>query len=192
MTPASTVDIANPLLTPRLIHAPGGAGQPRIDLDGVSRYSPCVQSEPPGVERDQRERERRRLERVLPELIKRLLDAGYDKISEGPENVRHFVSEMKLPKEVLNLLLAQMDETKNGLYRVVAAELRDFLEHSNLSDEVAKVLTTLTLEIKTEVRFVPSDASAGPEVRNAVRIKRDEPADPPDEAAETGHPTGTE
>ena len=133
-----------------------------------------MHSEPPGGDRDQRESERRRLERILPELIKRVLDAGYDKITEGPENVRNFVNEMRLPKEVLHLLLAQVDETKNGLHRVVARELRDFLERSNLADEMAKALTTLSLEIKTEIRFVPGDPAKKPEIQSKVRVKQDE------------------
>ena len=129
---------------------------------------------PPG-ERDERDQDRRRLERILPELIKRVLEVGYGKLSEGPENVRQFVSELKLPKEVLALILAQLDETKNGLYRAVAKELRDFLENTNLGDELTKVLTTLSLEIKTEVRFVPNETEnmpPKPDVRSSVQVKK--------------------
>ncbi len=126
---------------------------------------------------EEKDRERRRLERLLPEIIKRLVETGYEKLTEGPENVREFVREMKLPKEALALILAQLDETKNGLYRVVAKEIRDFLEHTNFSEEMAKVLTMLSFEIKTEVRFIPNDerlhAPPRPEVRSKVRVKRD-------------------
>jgi hypothetical protein len=134
---------------------------------------------------EEKDHERRRLERLLPEVIKRLMEAGYERITEGPENVREFVREMKLPKEVLALVLAQLDETKNGLYRVVAKEIRDFLEHTNFSEEAAKVLTMLSFEIKTEVRFIPNDERLGappkPEVRSKVRVRRESqhpPADP--------------
>ena len=134
---------------------------------------------------EEKDHERRRLERLLPEVIKRLMEAGYERITEGPENVREFVREMKLPKEVLALVLAQIDETKNGLYRVVAKEIRDFLEHTNFSEEMAKVLTTLSFEIKTEVRFIPNDERLGappkPDIRAKVRVKRDSqhpPAEP--------------
>ena len=134
---------------------------------------------PPSSDRvEDKERERRRLERILPELIKRIVEAGYEKISEGPENVRHFVSEMKLPKEALALIFAQLDETKNGLYRVVAKEIRDFLEHTNFAEEMSKVLTTLSFEVKTEVRFIPNDSRYGaprPDVRSRVRVKKDKP-----------------
>lgn len=150
---------------------------------------------PPSSDRvEDKERERRRLERILPELIKRIVEAGYEKISEGPENVRHFVSEMKLPKEALALIFAQLDETKNGLYRVVAKEIRDFLEHTNLAEEMAKVLTTLSFEVKTEVRFIPNDSRLGvprPDVRSRVRIKKDKPepkekTEPEPEPAQAG------
>jgi hypothetical protein len=140
-------------------------------------------------ERDETDRERRRLERILPELIKRILEAGYEKIAEGPENVRHFIGEMKLPKEALSLIFAQLDETKNGLYRVVAGEIRDFLEHTNLAEELAKVLTTLSFEVKTEVRFIPNDAKINglpkPEVRARVRMKKDRRSVPPSEPSAT-------
>lgn len=146
--------------------------------------------------REEKEHERRRLERLLPELIKRIVEAGYEKAREGPENVREFVREMKLPKEVLALLLAQIDETKNGLYRVVAKEIRDFLEHTNFSEEMAKVLTMLSFEIKTEVRFIPNDERLGapprPEVRSKVRVKREGRSEPPAAATNEGDQENSE
>lgn len=138
---------------------------------------------PPSGEPEEKDRERRRLERIVPELIKRLVEVGYEKIAEGPENVREFVREMKLPKEALALILAQIDETKNGLYRVVAKEIRDFLEQTNFAEELSKVLTTLSFEVKTEVRFIPNDAKVGaaprPDVRSKVTVKRGKKSDPP-------------
>ncbi len=143
---------------------------------------------PDGDEPEEKETERKRLERLLPHIIKRIVEAGYEKISEGPENVREFVREMKLPKEALALILAQIDETKNGLYRVVAKEIRDFLEHTNFSEELSKVLTTLSFEIKTEVRFIPNDAKVGappkPDVRSRVRVKKDKPGNVEPDGAE--------
>lgn len=115
-------------------------------------------------------------------MIKRILEAGYVKIAEGPENVREFVREMKLPKEALALILAQLDETKNGLYRVVAKEIRDFLQQTNLAEELTKVLTTVSFEVKTEVRFVPNDSRLGtpkPDIKAKVSVKRDRRSVPP-------------
>jgi len=131
--------------------------------------------DPAEGERDRDEREGR-IERAVREVIRRVLETGYEKLSGGPENVREFVREMKLPKEALGVLLGQLDETKTGVYRVVAKEVRDFLEHTNLAEELSKMLTTLSFEIKTEVRFIPNDARPGsrpvPDVRSKLNVKR--------------------
>jgi hypothetical protein len=103
---------------------------------------------------------RRLLEGVIPELLKRAIEMGVDKASDAPESLKHFVGDLKLPKEIAGYLLTQVDETKNGLFRVVAKEIRDFLEHTNLSNEMQKILTTVQFEINTTVRFSPNDGSS--------------------------------
>ncbi|HEY8943733.1 MAG TPA: hypothetical protein VIM73_05700 [Polyangiaceae bacterium] len=147
---------------------------------------------------DEPDRDPSRLERLIPEIVKRILEAGYEKLSEGPENVKHLVSELRLPKEALSVLLSQLDETKNGLYRAVAREVRDFLEHTNFAEELAKALTTLSFEIRTEVRFIPNDSRlrASPEVKTKVQVRRDRTTQPPEppsgtpsEQPPTGKPT---
>ena len=130
---------------------------------------------PPPPDREEPEREEKRLERALREIVRKVIEAGYERISEGPENVRHLMSELKLPKETLGALFGTLDETKNGLYRVVAREVRDFLEHSNLAEDIVRGLTALSFEIKTEVRFIPNDARPNrptPDVRSKVSVKR--------------------
>jgi hypothetical protein len=150
-------------------------------------------------EPDDADVDRGRLERIVPEIVKRILEAGIEKISEGPENVRKVVGELKLPKEALAAVLSQLDEGKSGLYRVVAREVRDFLERTNFADELTRALTALSFEIRTEVRFVPNAAGdrATPDIRSNVRVKRrDEkkeapkasPSSPPAAPAETREP----
>jgi hypothetical protein len=102
---------------------------------------------------------RRRLEGVIPDLLKRAIEIGVDKAQDAPESLKHLVGELKVPKEIAGYLFTQIDETKNGLFRVVAKEIRDFLEHTNISSEMQKILTTVQFEINTTVRFTPNDGS---------------------------------
>jgi len=111
-----------------------------------------------------RDGERQRLfERALPEVIKRLVEGAVEKgvetLTEGPENLRNYLGDLKLPKEAMQYIYQQIDDTKKGVYRVVAKEIRDVLEHTNFSDEIADVLTKLSFEISTQIRFVPNTAS---------------------------------
>ena len=125
--------------------------------------------------KDPDERDESRVERALREVVRKVIEAGYERLSEGPENVRNLMSELKLPKETFSALFGTLDDTKNGLYRVVAREVRDFLEHSNLAEDIVRGLTALSFEIKTEVRFIPNDARPNrptPDVRSKVTVKR--------------------
>lgn len=124
-------------------------------------------------ERGGRDTRRRRLEGVIPEIVRRAVELGVEKAQEAPDNLKSFVGDLKVPKEIAHYLLQQIDETKNGLFRVVAKELRDFLEHTNFAGEIQKLLTTVQFEVNTTIRFTPNDGKK--------RSKRNDPepdADP--------------
>jgi len=128
---------------------------------------------------------RRRLDSVIPELIKRAVEIGVEKAAEAPDNLKEFVGGMKLPRELAHYLLGQVEETKNGLLRVAAKEIREFLEQTNVSNEMRRMLTTIQFEINTTIRFKPTEGAsedseadgprpAKPEVKTDVQMKRDE------------------
>lgn len=137
------------------------------------------ESEPPPP--PDHERVRSRLESVIPDLIKKAVIGGVERGYEGAESLRNFISEQKLPKEIVNAMFSQIDETKNGLFRVVAKELRSFLEQVDWQRELQKLLTTVSFEIKTEIRFIPNDSTpeklGRPEVKAGMKIKRNDVMD---------------
>lgn len=167
----------------------------------------------------------RRLDRLIPELVKKLLDTGTKNLSPellrqlspeafkqlspellrhlspdvlrnlSPELLRQIAKELKLPKEVLHYTISQLDETKNGLYRTLLRELRDRRNRSGLVEEIARALSLLTLEVKMEVRFKPSNIPAPSKtpVGAKVRLRRSDPpdeTDPPSAARRTPVPKG--
>src|SRR4051794_11685811 len=109
------------------------------------------------VKESAKERMRSRLESVIPEILKRAVEIGVEKARESPADVKQFIQDLKVPKEVAHYLFQQIDDTKNGLFRVVAKEIRDFLEHTNFTGEVQKLLTTVQFEVNTTIRFTPND-----------------------------------
>lgn len=162
------------------------------------------ESEAPPPETDREAREsvppegsdksrRRRLEGVIPEIVRRAVELGVEKATEAPDDLRDMIKGMKLPKEVAHYLLTQVDETKNGLFRVVAKEIRDFLEHTNFAGEVQKLLTTVQFEVNTTIRFTPNDGpkkkKGSPSVPPGTGSGSDSPAPAGDEdAKESGLP----
>jgi hypothetical protein len=109
---------------------------------------------------DREDGRRRRLEGVIPEILKRAVEVGVGKAQDAPGNIKTFIHDLKLPKEIASYIFAQVDETKNGLFRVVAKEMRDFLEHTNMAGEMQKLLTTVQFEINTTIRFRPNEPGA--------------------------------
>src|SRR5579862_5095433 len=62
--------------------------------------------------------------------------------------------------------------SKDDIVRVAAGEMRNWLEHLNLHEELAKALAKLVIEVKTEIRFRPTeDGKLVPETTNDVKVK---------------------
>jgi hypothetical protein len=62
--------------------------------------------------------------------------------------------------------------SKDDIMRAAAGEMRNWLEHLNLDEELAKVLTKVVIEVKTEIRFRPTeDGKIVPETTNDYRVK---------------------
>src|SRR5580704_17435128 len=90
---------------------------------------------------------RRRLDSVIPELLKRAVEIGVEKATEAQDSFKELVGGIKLPREMAHYLFVQVEETKNTLVGVVAKEVREFLENTNLSSEMRKILTTVPFEV---------------------------------------------
>ncbi|HEY6176902.1 MAG TPA: hypothetical protein VIX73_20745 [Kofleriaceae bacterium] len=116
---------------------------------------------------------RHRLERLVPELVKKTFAAGLGAVFSTEEGIRKIARE-SLP-EVAGYIASSADGAKDKVFEVIARETRDFLATLNVSEEIAKILTTLSFEIKTEIRFIPNSdrfVGAEPDVKASVRLKR--------------------
>ena len=127
---------------------------------------------------------RSRLERLVPELVKKTFAAGMGAVFSTEENIRKIARE-SLP-EMAGYIASSADGAKDKVFDVIARETREFLSNLNVSEEIAKILTTLSFEIKTEIRFIPNSdrfVGAEPDVKASVRLKRAE--DKPDKSDKT-------
>jgi hypothetical protein len=62
--------------------------------------------------------------------------------------------------------------SKDDIMRAAAGEIRSWLEHLNLNEEVAKALSKMVIEVKTEIRFRPTeDGKLVSETSNDVKVK---------------------
>ncbi len=122
-------------------------------------------------------RVRDRVEGLMRDVLKRALSQGRGARQVTEDRIRNAAKEVPLPREVVSYILSQVDTVKTDITRVVSGEVRDFLESANLAEEIARILTTLSFEIRTEVRFVPNDDRLRPSVKNRVKVKSNRDGD---------------
>lgn len=118
---------------------------------------------------------RRRLETFVPELVRKTFAAGLGAAFATEEGIRKITKEIPQAKDVVDYVASTAGSTKDDVMRVMARETREFLQTVNLSEEIAKMLTMLSFEVKTEIRFIPNDEKFGgvePDVKAKVRVKK--------------------
>jgi len=91
--------------------------------------------------------------------------------------MKQLVGNLELPREVLNYMMKQVDETKSAAVGIIAREFRLFLEKADLAEEITRVLTRISLEVTTTVKFRENDADNG---GLRIRITRDTAQEPAD------------
>ncbi len=113
-------------------------------------------------------------EREDSSLIRRLVETGLAAlVSTNESGERTIISPLTLPKEVINYAISQMDRTKSEVVTLFGREFKRFLDATDLSEVVVKALSQMSLEIKAEIRFKPTDEAPGirPETKTNVRFK---------------------
>ena len=168
---ATEEDAAKPLLAVE----PGKEPSKESSKDDklAERLTERIRQGPPGDE-PLTESIRQRLEHLVPELVKKTFAAGLGAVFSTEEGIRRIAREVSLP-DVVGYVASSADGAKDKVFEVIARETRDFLSNLNVTEEIAKILTTLSFEIKTEIRFIPNSerfAGAEPDVKASVRLKR--------------------
>ena len=93
----------------------------------------------------------------VPEFMRKVAVAGLGALFMTEEGLRAMSGQLKLPKEVLGYILGQAEKTKDEVGRVVSEELRRFLQSEKLRDELLKLMSGMTVEVKAQIRLVPAD-----------------------------------
>jgi hypothetical protein len=93
----------------------------------------------------------------VPEFMRKVAVAGLGAIFMTEEGIRSLAGQLKLPKEVLGFILSQAEKTKDEVGRVLAEELRRFLQSEKLREEFVKLMSGMTLDVRAQIRLVPSD-----------------------------------
>ena len=115
---------------------------------------------------------------VVADVVRKAINKGNEVVDVTEESVRRLVGELPLAKEVADRVAGRLDDYRSEIIRVLSDEMRGFFERVDLGAEIQKALTSMSLEISTEIKFVPKGDSADdsskvkPVVKSKSRVKR--------------------
>jgi len=120
------------------------------------------------------ERARAESPRRVSDTFRKALSQGFRSVRSGEEKIRGIVSDA-MPKELVTYIKGAIDTGRDEVVRIVGNQTRKFLEGIDVGGEVAKILTSLSFEIKTEIRFIPNDQKIKPDIKTTIRPKKIKP-----------------
>ena len=118
---------------------------------------------------------------VIPDLIRKAISSGVRGVLKSEENIRNIAGDI-LNNETLGNVTGTVGNTlsavREEVVRVVGQEVVKYLDRMKLDEEIVKVLTSISLELKTEIRFIPNDQKlVTPDVKTKTRVKKTRPSD---------------
>lgn len=94
-------------------------------------------------------------EPVWSEVIKRLVAVGVSGAVLSEEVIRNYLTEVKLPRELLNLVIQGAQKSKEEVAGRVAKEISGLLSRVDIVKEVSRFAETHRFKISAEIEIIP-------------------------------------
>lgn len=98
------------------------------------------------------------LKGLLGDTVKKVFTAGVSAAFMTEESLRNYVSELKLPKEALNLLLQGANKSKDEITQRVTKEVVNVIQKIDFVKEISKFAETHKFKITAEIDIVKKDS----------------------------------
>ena len=110
----------------------------------------------------------------LSDTFKKLLSAGIGAAFMTEEHIRNYVGELKLPKDVLNVLLAGASKSKEELLDRVGNEVIKIISKIDFVEEASRFVEEHKFRIQAEVEVVKKekDSAGGEGLTAKVQLQK--------------------
>jgi len=94
----------------------------------------------------------------LLNLVKKLVTAGIGAAFMTEEGIRSYLGQIKLPKEVLHLILQGAGRSKEELLDRIANEISRILKKIDVVEEASKFVETHRFKVSAEIEVIRKDS----------------------------------
>jgi hypothetical protein len=115
--------------------------------------------------------------RFVADAVRKVMLTGLGAVFLTEEGARRLARDWKLPKEIVGYVVSQAGSAKDEFLRVVSEEVRGFFQSDALRREFLRALTSMSIEVRAEVRLKPSrSGDVRPDLKMSVkpRVRRDD------------------
>jgi hypothetical protein len=118
----------------------------------------------------------------VADAVRKAVLTGLGAVFLTEEGARRLAREWKLPKEIAGFVASQAGSAKDEIVRTVTEEVRKFFESEALRREFLRLISSMAIEVRAEVRLKPArGGKLDPEVKVSgvkARLRRkDEPSE---------------
>jgi len=89
------------------------------------------------------------------ETVKKLFTVGVSAAFMTEESIRNYLGDLKLPKDVLQMILQTASRGKEEMMNRVSKEIMGILQKVDVPAEVAKFLTNHRIRVSAEIEILP-------------------------------------
>ncbi|WP_413574539.1 hypothetical protein ACLVWU_09955 [Bdellovibrio sp. HCB290] len=104
------------------------------------------------------EKESPDLKGLLGDTVKKVFTAGVSAAFMSEEGLRSYLSELKLPKEALNLLIQGANKSKDEITQRVTKEVVGIIQKIDFVKEFSKFAETHKFKITAEIDIIKKDS----------------------------------
>ena len=111
----------------------------------------------------------------VTDTIKKLVTAGVSAAFMTEESIRSFVSELKLPKETLNILLHGAAKSKEELMNRVSREVIGIINKIDFVKEASRFVEEHKFRVSAEIEVIRKEPSANASNESSVEVRFEKP-----------------
>lgn len=105
---------------------------------------------------------------LLGDTLKKVFTTGVSAAFMTEESIRSYLQEIKLPKEILNILIQSANKSKDEITQRVSKEVSQVFNKIDWVAELAKFAETHKFKISAEIDIVKKASSSSKEAVDAV------------------------
>lgn len=123
--------------------------------------------------------------------VRKALLGGASALLGSEDGLRGALSEVKLPKDAMRLLVHQAERTRDEVTSLIGREVKRALRGADLRGELRRALLGMRIDVRASVRFRADDEAPAVKMRSQVRRRR-RPGGTRDSAGRVGAQGGPE